>query len=248
LGWIRAHHPRQLLSKGRLCIQGGGPSPFQGLGIEQTLRTIAAEEHQGRHAQGMEIHPGLGGNTPEKLGRGIARGRPHQPPFHTPKKAEIQEHRLAIPIPAQQIGRCQIPVEQVLAVERHQHGEQLAKEKQHFPRAKHQLALLTGGQQLLVGASRLPLAHEPEILALADRRTHPGHLGMQHPLEPGPELASLLLMAAGPQPPHGRRGIGSEGIAGLPEIPLGATACAERAFQAIATANQLACRGCGTHH
>jgi hypothetical protein len=196
----------------------------------------------------MEIHPGLGGDTPEKLGRGVARRRPHQPPFRTPKKAEIQEHRLAIPIPAQQIGGCQIPVEQVLAVERHQHGEQLAKEKQHLPRSKHQLALLTGGQQLLIGASGLPLAHEPEIFALADRRTHPGHLGMQHPLEPGPELAGLLLMAAGPQPTHCSRGIGSQGIAGLPEIPLGATAFAEGAFQAIAPANQLACRGCGTHH
>jgi hypothetical protein len=198
LGRIRANHAGQLLPQGRLSIQGGGPAPFQGLGIEQAFRAITAEKHQGGYAKGMEIHPWLGGDTPEKLGRGIARGRPHQPPFRPSKKAEIQEHWLAIPISAQEIGRCQIPVEQVLAVERHQHREQLAQEKQHFPRPKHQLALLTGCQQLLVGAAGLPLPHQPEIIALADRRTHPGHLGMQHPLESGPELAGLLLMATRP--------------------------------------------------
>jgi hypothetical protein len=195
----------------------------------------------------MEIHPGLGRSTAEKLGRCIAGGGSYQTSLHPSKKAEIQEHWLAIPIPAQEIGRCQIPVEQVLAVERHQHREQLAQEKQHFPRPKHQLALLTGCEQLLVGAAGLPLPHHPEIIALADRRTHPGHLGMQHPLESGPELAGLLLMATRPQPPQRRRGIGSEGIPGLPEIPLGAT-FAEGAFQAITPTNQLTSRECGAHH
>ena len=133
-------------------------------------------------------------------------------------------------------------------MESHQHGEQLAQQQHHFPRPKHQLALLTGCQQLLVGATRLPLPHEPEIFALADRRPHPGYLGMQHPLEPGPELAGSLLMAAGPQPPHRRRGIGREGIPGLPEIALGTTALTEGSLQAVTAANQLARRGCGAHH
>jgi hypothetical protein len=248
LGRIRAHHPGQLLPKSRLCIQGGGPAPFQGLGIEQPFRAIAAEKHQGRHAQGMEIHPGLGVDALVKPWRGIARSGPDQATFRPPKKAEIEEHRLAIPIPTQEIGGCQIPVEQVLAVERHQHRKELAQEKQHFPRTEHQLALLAGRQQLLVGAARLPLPHKPEILALADRRTHPGHLGMQHPLEPGPELARLLLMAAGPHQPHRRWSISSEGIPGLPEISLGTTTFAEEVFQAIATADQQASRGYGPHH
>jgi hypothetical protein len=248
LGRIPAHQPLQLLAQGRFPIQGRGPTPLQGLRIEQAFRRIPTEQHKGHHPQGVEVHPGLGGCTPQKFGRGIARGRSHHTTLRTLQEAEIQEHRQAVAVAAQHIGGGEIAMEQILAVQRHKHGQQLAKEQEHFTGAKHQLPLLMGCQQLLVGATRLPLPRKPEGVPFVDRRPHPGHLGMQDPLEPGPELAGLALIPFGPKPPQGRRGLSGEGIPGEPELPLGVGGLTEGTLESIATSDHLPHGGHGAHH
>jgi hypothetical protein len=74
----------------------------------------------------MEVHPGLGGVTPEQFWRGVAGGCPHHATFRPFEEAEIQEHRQAVTVPTQHIGGGQIAMQQVLAVERHEHRQKLA--------------------------------------------------------------------------------------------------------------------------
>ena len=69
----------QLGREGGLTLQGRRPAPFHAHGIEQISRLVAAEQHQGHHPQGMEIHPGLGRLAADQLGGPIARSHPTGP-------------------------------------------------------------------------------------------------------------------------------------------------------------------------
>ena len=132
----------------------------------------------------MQIHPRL---APEQVGalrRGIARGGLGR----TSHRAEINQHRQAIAVAAQQVGGAEVAVHQLLAVQHRQHRQQLAQQQQHLAGTKHQLPCGPGLEQLLVGATCLPFAHQPQPLGRLDRRPHARHLGMEHPLQPAPAL------------------------------------------------------------
>ena len=160
-----------------------------------------------------------------------------------PGQAEIQQHRQAIAVTAHQVGRGQIAMQQVLAMEGCDHGQQLAQQQQHLPGAEHQLAFLAGGEQVLVGGAPQPLAHQPEVVGVAEGRAEAGQLGVEQPLQPPPELAGPLLILIGPDLTKGDGGIGGQLITGQPESPLGNGPIAgggQRFLQAVTVADQLA--------
>ena len=137
-------------------------------------------------------------------------------------------------------------MQQILAVQRRQHRQQLTQQQQHLAGPEHHLALVPGLQQLAVGAAALPLAHQPELALLLDHRPEAGHLGMEHTLKPAPELPGPRLIRLGHQPPQGHRRLGGQLIAGLPELALAqhpsriSRRCTELAFKPITGADQLA--------
>lgn len=106
-----------------------------------------------------------------------------------PHQTEVQQHRQAIALAAQQVGGGEVAVQQILAVQRGQNRQQLAQQQQHLAGAEHELALAPCLQQLGVGAAVLPFARQPELRFGLDQPTEARHLGMQHPLQPRPELA-----------------------------------------------------------
>ena len=213
--------------------QGCRPTPIQAHRIEQLGRGIATQQHQGKGAEGIEVHPALGRGGTGQFRRAIAGGHAglaaHQ--------AVIEQHRQAIALPAQHVGGAEITVHQLLAVQRRHHGQQLAQQQQHFSCPKHQLAFRTGLKQLLVGAARLPLTHQPQLIAGRDRPAQAGHLGMEHPLQAAPELAGCGLVLVGAQLPQGHRSIAGQLVAGPPELALGALT--EALLEPIALANHL---------
>ena len=201
----------------RLVAEAGGPAPRQRAGLQQAGRRIAAEQHQGRDAQGMEVHPGLGPLTAGALRRGVAGGHG----IATHHQAEVQQHRQAITVPAEQVGGAEIAMHQLLAVQGGQHRQQLAQQQEHLAGAEHHLALGPGLEQLLQGAAGLPLAHQPEAAVLAQGPSEPGHLGVQHPLQPGPEFPGPMLVQVRAQLAQHHRRSGGQLVGGAPEGSLG---------------------------
>ena len=129
---------------------------------------------------------------------------------------------------------------QLLAVQHRHHRQQLAQHQQHLASTKHQLAFSAGLKQLLIGAARLPLAHQPELIAGRDRPTQAGHLGMEHPLQTAPKLECSGLVLVWAQLSQGHRSIAGQLVAGPPELAL--RAFTQALLQAIALANQRANR------
>ncbi len=223
---VAAEQALQQALQVRLVLQGCRPAPLHRRRIKQALRPIPAQQHQGHHPQGVQIHPGLGRFAPGQLRRGIARGGPQQPlpggaTGGAPHQAEIEGHRQAVAVAAQQVGGTEVPVQQVLAVQGGEHRQQLAQQQQHLPRPEHQLALRPQLQQLLVGAARLPLPHQPELILGLDHGTDAGHLGVEHPLQPRPQLPGPGLVLLRPDAAQGHRRIGGQLVTRLPQLPLG---------------------------
>ena len=213
--------------------QGCRPTPIQAHRIEQLGRCIATEQHQGKGAQGIQVHPALWGGGTGQLRWAITRRHAglaaHQ--------AVIEQHRQAITLPAQHVGGAKITVHQLLAVQHRHHRQQLTQQQQHFPCPKDQLAFSAGFEQLLVGATRLPLAHQPQLITGRDRAAQAGHLGMEHPLQAAPQLAGCGLVLVGAQLPQGHRSVAGQLVAGPPELALGPLT--QALLQAIALANHL---------
>ena len=185
---VLTHQTADLAGQSWLGLQGRRPAPLQADGIEQGFGTIAAEQHHGDHPEGVKIHPGLGGPARQLLGRGIAGGGPAGicRLSQTPQQTEIQQHRLAITIAAQQIGGGEIPMDQLLAMQHYQYGQELTQQQQHLASTEDQLTVAAGSQQLAVGAAPLPFAHQPKGALGLNRRPKAGYLGMEHPLQTGP--------------------------------------------------------------
>ena len=217
-----------------MLAQGCRPTPIQAHRIEQLGRCIATEQHQGKGAKGMQVHPALWGGGAGQLRRAITGGHAglatHQ--------AVIEQHRQAIALPAQHVGGAEITVDQLLAMQHRHHRQQLAQQQQHFSCPKHQLAFRAGLKQLLVGAARLPLPHQPQLITGRDRSAQAGHLGMEHPLQAAPELAGCGLVLVGAQLPQGHRSVAGQLVAGPPELALGPLT--QALLQAIALPNHLA--------
>jgi len=72
-------------------------------------------------------------------------------------------------------------MDQLLAMQHRQHRQQLAQQQHHLPVAEDQLAFTPRLDQLPVGATPLPLAHQPEIAVAADHLSEAGDLGVKHP-------------------------------------------------------------------
>ena len=136
-------------------------------------------------------------------------------------------------------------MQQLLAVQGREHWQQLTQQQQHLAGTEDHLPLMARLQQLAVGATALPLAHQPELAVLLDHRSEAGHLGVQHPLQPAPELPGAGLVRIGPQPAQGHGRFGRQLIPGLPELPLGqhpgrvARRRTQAALQPIARTDQL---------
>jgi hypothetical protein len=86
----------------------------------------------------------------------------------TAGQAEVEQHRQSIAVAPQEVGGTDVAVEQVLAMQGHQHRQQLPQQQQHLAGAEHQLALAASLQQLVIGAAGLPIAHQPLPAAVLD--------------------------------------------------------------------------------
>ena len=131
---------------------------------------------------------------------------------------------------------------QLLAVKHRQHRQQLAQQQHHLASPEHQLPFEPGLAQLPIGAAHLPFAHQPEAGPVADHPAEPRHLGVEHPLQLGPEPTDRLRVVARSKPAQGHRRVGSQPIAGTPELTQ--LAVAEALLEAVAIADQ----GAGIGH
>ena len=250
-GGIAAEKPLDQLTQGRLGLQGNGHPPLQGDRIEQGGRLLTTDQHQGEHPQGMEIHPGGGRFAADQLRRGIAGrgawGRGSWGGSGATGQAEIEQHRQSIAVAAQEVGGTDVAMEQVLAMEGHQHRQQLPQQQQHLAGTEHQLALAAGLQQLVIGAASLPIAHQPLPAALLDHGAETGHLGMEHPLQAGGQAADHRRIPHRRQLAQSHGCIGRQPVAGEPEHPL-VRGFGEGPHEAVTAADRLAGSGRGGGH
>ena len=259
LGGILRQQAPQGRGQGGFNVEAGRPAPGQGHRIEQGSGFFAGEQHQGHHAQAIQVHPGLGRGTGHQLRRAVARGHagrssPSARPTGRPTRssndtaanntaahqAEIEQHRQAIPLAPQQVGGGEVAMDQVLAVQHRQHRQQLAQQQHHLAGPKDQLPLGAGREQLGVGAALLPFARQPQVSARLDQGPEAGHLGMEHPLESAPDLAQALLLGAWPQLAQHYGRPARQLVTGAPKHPL--AAAGQFRFEPIALGDQLAYR------
>ena len=122
----------ELLAQGRFGLQRHRPAPVERDWIEQGGGLFAAEQHQGEHPHGVQVHPGLNGIAPGQFRGCVAGGCAWQvraqsqfaPPGqggNVAQQPEIEQNRQSIAVPPQQVGRTDVAVEQVLAMQGHQH-------------------------------------------------------------------------------------------------------------------------------
>ena len=131
-------------------------------------------------------------------------------------------------------------MDEVLAVQHGQHRQQLAQQQHHLPSAEDQLALAAGHLQGGVGAALLPFPRQPQISGRLDRGSEAGHLGMEHPLEPAPNLAPGLLLGPWCQLAQHHRRTARQLVTGAPQHPL--AAAGQCRLKPIALGDQLAYR------
>ena len=192
----------------------------------------------------MEIHPGGGRFAARQLGRCVAgRGAWRMVGVMgstgTAGQAEVEEHRQTIAVAPQQIGGTDVAMEHVLAMQGHQHRQQLPQQQQHLAGAEHQLALPSGLQQLFIGAAGLPITHQPLPAAIVDHGAETGHLGMEHPLQAGSQAAERFRIATRRELAQRHGGIGRQPVTGQPEHPLGG-GFGKGPIEAVAAADRLA--------
>ena len=247
-GGIAAEEPLNRLTQSRLGLQRHGQAPLKGDRIEKGGGLLTTEQHQGQHPQGMEIHPGGCRFAPRQLRRRIAGGGTWGSGALVGSgaagQAEVEQHRQSIAVAPQEVGGTDVAVEQVLAMQGHQHRQQLPQQQQHLAGAKHQLALAAGLQQLLKGAAGLPIAHQPLPAAVLNHSAETGHLGMKHPLQTGGQAADHRRIPDGRELAQGHRRIGGQPVTGQPEHPL-VRGFGEGPHEAVTAADRLArsCRG-----
>ena len=184
----------------------------------------------------MQVHPRLGRLTPHQLRRRVAGcgtqgslARPGAAAHH----AEVEQNGETVTVAAQQIRRAEVAVEQILAVQGREHGQQLAQQQQDLAGPEHQLALGPGRQELGIGAAHLPLPHQPEVIPRRDRRAEARHLGMEHPLQAHRDRPRPLLVELGAEAPQGNRRLAGQGVCALPQLPLARPGLAEPALQPV---------------
>jgi hypothetical protein len=78
------------------------------------------------------------------------------------KQTKIQQNRQPILIAAKKVAGIDIAMDQPLAVENAQHGQELTQQQQHFTATKHELTLTPLLLDLPKAGPFLPLPHQPE--------------------------------------------------------------------------------------
>ena len=129
-------------------------------------------------------------------------------------------------------------MDEVLAVQHSQHRQQLAQQQHDLPSAEDQLALAAGRLQVGVGTALLPFPRQPQLASRLDQGSKAGHLGMEHPLEPAPDLAQGLLLGPWCQLAQHHRRPTRQLVTGAPQHPL--AAAGQFRLKPIALGDQLA--------
>ena len=129
-------------------------------------------------------------------------------------------------------------MDQLLAMQHYQYGQELTQQQQHLASTEDQLAVAAGSQQLAVGAAPLPFAHQPKGPFHLNRGPKAGYLGMEHPLQTGPKLADSLLVPLRSDPAQHHRGLRCQAVCTEPKAPLGPLGFRKQPFEAITAANE----------
>ena len=109
------------------------------------------------------------------------------------KQTKIQQNRQSILITAQKIARIDVAMDQSLAMENAQHGEELTQQQQHFAATKHQLTLAPLLLNLPKAGSFLPLPHQPERIQVLQQSSESWDQRVKHRLHRWPKLTKPVL-------------------------------------------------------
>ena len=157
------------------------------------------------------------------------------------QQAKIQQNRQSILITAQKIARVDIAMDQSLAMENAQHGEELTQQQQHFAATKHQLTLAPLLLNLPKAGSFLPLPHQPKRIQFLQQASEAWDQRVKHRLHRRPQLAKPLLRLRILKLPQCHRRIGGQHIGATPKLPLRCRGvCRQTLIQAVALSQQRA--------